>query len=99
MSQDWVRVVAQLTLEADAEALDETLDSRRTWQRAWLWSSGGGRGGAVVDVVADVDVVVGVVVVVERDAFLAVGELEPQAAARSVTASRAKAACEARRRR
>jgi hypothetical protein len=100
MSQDWLRVEAQLTLGGDPEALDATFAVGADLATAVVGELTGALGaGADIDVGADVDVVVGAVVVVEREAFVAAGKLEPQAAARRTTASRANSACEALRRR
>jgi hypothetical protein len=93
VSQAWVREVAQLV--DDPVALDEDFELAEDLATGAV-VGGTAEPGADVGVGAAVEVVVGAVVVVEREAFLAAGEPDPQAAARRVTASRAKAACEAR---
>jgi hypothetical protein len=97
VSQVWVREVAQLV--DDPVALDEDFELAEALAAGAVVVGGTAEPGADVGVGAAVEVVVGAVVVVEREAFLAAGELDPQAAARRVTASKAKAACEARGRR
>lgn len=93
--------MAQLVVEEVAEAVAEDLELADDLAAGAVVVVGAAEAGTDVDVgaAADVDVVAGAVDVVDLGAFLAAGELEPQAAARRVTARRAEAACQARRHR